>query len=154
MSGVTNGLIACAQEAQTGNSTGALEKLATLKVRHFQVVDELFSDTAGSASLAPTRMDILQNGVNNNRRVDDPLASKEQLCAVLEADFDKLSVLLQGIACLGELSKRSLDAVSSCGELLSSQMFAAYAQWQGFRLVILMLVLSLSRVVIMAVLFR
>lgn len=42
MSGVTNGLIACAQEAQTGNSVGALRQLDDLKSRHLQVIDELF----------------------------------------------------------------------------------------------------------------
>lgn len=35
--------------------------------------------------------------------------------------------MLQGITYLGELSKRSLDAISSCGEVLSTKIFSAYA---------------------------
>jgi aspartate kinase len=138
MSGVTNGLIACAQEAQAGNSASALEKLAILKARHLQVVDELFSDSAGGCdpvlgrhNRPPTTKKQPQWGdaiapYNLAPTQASPLQEK------LEADFNKLGVLLQGIAYLGELSKRSLDAISSCGELLSSQIFAAFAQGQGF----------------------
>ena len=135
MSGVTNGLIACAHEAQMGDCVGALEKLAVLKARHLQVVDELFSASVGARLAEPA--DTANTGGYNpplqfQRSGVDLKGQNALLQERLEADFNKLTVLLQGIAYLGELSKRSLDAVGSCGELLSSQIFAAFAQWQGF----------------------
>src|SRR5262249_32667290 len=114
MSGVTNGLIACAQEAQKGDANAALQQLDALKNGHFQVIDELFADSAsGRINLDPTEL-------------------KQKLCIDIAADFNKLAVLLQGIAYLGELSKRSLDAISGYGELFSAPIFAAFAQAEGF----------------------
>jgi len=104
MSGVTNALIACAQEAQSGNSAGSLQQLEAIKNRHFQLVNELLGS----------------------------LTFPRDLITTLQSDFEKLQVLLQGIAYLGELSKRSLDSISSCGELFSSQIFSAFAQSQNF----------------------
>ncbi len=98
VSGVTNALIDCAKTAQNGDTSLALDKLEALKKRHYQILENLI-----------------------------PASSQEQLVSALEIDFNRLSVLLQGIAYLGELSKRSLDAISSCGELLSSKIFSAYA---------------------------
>ncbi len=98
MTGVTNALIDCANTAANGNAAAALEKLETIKQRHYQVVTEIIPDS-----------------------------SQELLISALDVDFNRLSVLLQGIAYLGELSKRSLDAISGCGELLSSKIFSAYA---------------------------
>ncbi len=97
ISGVTNGLIDCAKTAQDGDATLALEKLQAIRERHNKIVLEII-----------------------------PPSSQEQLVSALEVDFNRLSVLLQGIAYLGELSKRSLDAISACGELLSTKIFSAY----------------------------
>ena len=97
VSGVTNGLIECATIAKMGDATLALEKLSAIKDKHCKIVCDLI-----------------------------PLSSQEQLSSALEIDFNRISVLLQGIAYLGELSKRSLDAISACGELLSTKIFSAY----------------------------
>ncbi len=105
MSGVTNGLIACAQEAQTGSPVSALDKLNALKAKHMEVINELFSDAT---------------------------AECRQLISDVELEFNRLAVLLQGIAYLGELSKRSLDAISGTGEILSTRIFSVYANKQSF----------------------
>jgi aspartate kinase len=40
--------------------------------------------------------------------------------------FDELDRIFQGLALLGELSPRSMDAIAARGELLSTSLFAAY----------------------------
>lgn len=142
MSGVTNGLIACAQEAQSGNSASALEKLSVLKERHLQVACELLSDhasamrdEAGAFTRASTDSDDAHraNADDAHRIVGARLAEPAlQLLADLEDEFSRLSVLLQGISYLGELSRRSLDAITSTGELLSTKIFSAYAASKGY----------------------
>ena len=98
MAGITNGLIDCAKCAQAGDYTLAAARLTDIQDRHNEVVEEII-----------------------------PNSHREQLISALEVDFNRLSILLQGITYLGELSKRSLDAISSCGEILSTKIFSAYA---------------------------
>jgi aspartate kinase len=98
MSGITNGLIDCAKSAQAGDYSLAAARLTAIQDRHIEVVEDLI-----------------------------PISGRDQLVSALETDFSRLSILLQGITYLGELSKRSLDAISSCGEILSTKIFSAYA---------------------------
>lgn len=98
MSGITNDLIECAKSAQAGDYSLAAARLTEIKERHYEVVEELI-----------------------------PSSGRDQLMSALEIDFNRLAILLQGITYLGELSKRSLDAISSCGEILSTKIFSAYA---------------------------
>ncbi len=50
----------------------------------------------------------------------------EELEAALAQRFDELDRIFQGLALLGELSPRSMDAIAARGELLSTTLFAAY----------------------------
>ena len=64
------------------------------------------------------------------------LLSKEkadELLADLNEHLTELESVLRGINFLGELSKRSIDAVSSVGELLSSRVLAEYAESRGMK---------------------
>ena len=47
--------------------------------------------------------------------------------------LQELEILYKGISYLGELTKRSMDAVSGMGELLSSKIVAAYALTHGVK---------------------
>ncbi|MBX9878013.1 MAG: lysine-sensitive aspartokinase 3 [Candidatus Obscuribacterales bacterium] len=55
------------------------------------------------------------------------------LLSEVEERLSELVVTYKGIAAVGELSKRSLDAVSGMGELLSSAIVARIANGQGLR---------------------
>jgi aspartate kinase len=63
-----------------------------------------------------------------------PLALDEALTGL----FGELELLLRGVAMLRELSPRSLDAIASVGERLSTMIFAAFisAQWLDARTVL------------------
>lgn len=49
-----------------------------------------------------------------------PLASRSELDRTLDDQFQELTELVKGLAVLGELTPRSIDAISSYGERLSS----------------------------------
>ena len=98
VTGITNQLIDCAKSAQADDYSLAAARLTDIKEIHCEIVEDLI-----------------------------PLSGREQILSALDTDFARLSVLLQGIAYLGELSKRSLDAISSCGEILSTKIFSSYA---------------------------
>ncbi|MCB1282177.1 MAG: aspartate kinase, partial [Salinibacterium sp.] len=75
-----------------------------------------------------------------SRRLQKGLVSKHHACAEalfedhvpdelargLRQLFDELRVLLQGVYLLRELSPRSMDAIASIGERLSTRIFASY----------------------------
>lgn len=56
----------------------------------------------------------------------------------LSAAFEELELLLRGVALLRELSSRSMDAIASFGERLSTRVFAAFtgAAWLDARTVL------------------
>ena len=57
-----------------------------------------------------------------------PLADRAELDRFLDEHFQELTELVKGLAVLGELTPRSIDAISSYGERLSS-----YIVTLGFR---------------------
>lgn len=103
MSGVTNALIAAANKAVNRDLKGALSILVEVTDKHVEAIESLFMKSGHSMNLL-----------------------KE-----IQAYSNELEILFKGISYLGELSKRSMDAVSGMGELLSSKILAAYAQSQG-----------------------
>jgi aspartate kinase len=105
MSGMTNALIAGANLAVNRDLKGALQKLATIRDTHEQCVENLFVKSQQS-------MNLLKD---------------------IEASLQELEILFKGISYLCELTKRSLDAVSGMGELLSSKILAAYAESRGLK---------------------
>lgn len=103
MSGVTNALIDGAQKAVDRNLEGAIERANWIKEKHLTAIEALIKDKA----------------------------SKEALLSDLDGYFTDLQVLYKGISYLGELTKRSLDAVSGLGELMSSKILSALATTRG-----------------------
>lgn len=61
-------------------------------------------------------------------RLVTPLAGRAELDSFLDEHFQELTELVKGLAVLGELTPRSVDAISSYGERLSSYIVA-----QAFR---------------------
>src|SRR5512146_1121791 len=53
-----------------------------------------------------------------------PLAGRAELDRMLDEHFQELTELVKGLAVLGELTPRSIDAISSYGERLSSYIVA------------------------------
>jgi aspartate kinase len=103
MSAVTNGLVAAADRAVEGDYPAAQALVNSMRAKHEEAVLDLFK----TESMYHCIMHEL-----------DPL-------------FHKLEVVLRGISYLGELSARSLDTVSSFGELLSSKLVFEYAKSVG-----------------------
>jgi aspartate kinase len=95
MSGVTNQLIEGATIAKERDLDGALEIISELRERHRDVICTLFQDSA----------------------------TVDKLTEELESYFKKLDILYRGVSYLGELTKRSMDAISGLGELFSSKIF-------------------------------
>jgi len=105
MSGVTNLLIAAAQLAEKRQLDQALSQSLTVLDKHEELIAQLFQS------------EVLRSRV----------------MAQLDPCFVQINVLLQGIFYLGELSKRSLDAIAGFGELLSSLVFTEYLQDLGVK---------------------
>jgi aspartate kinase len=104
MSGITNALISCANQAAKRNLDRTLKELKVIRQSHLILASELLATSS---------------------------SQQDSLEGDLEPLFDQIEVLLRGVSYLGELSKRSLDAISGFGELLSSKSFAAFAQMEG-----------------------
>ncbi|MEX1138423.1 MAG: lysine-sensitive aspartokinase 3 [Bacteroidota bacterium] len=96
IAGATNALIKAAQLAQEGNHKEAIRLLNDLLERHVVILENLLESRSAIQSL------ILE----------------------IRRRFDELKHLCQGIALLGELTNRSLDAIASVGERLSTQILA------------------------------
>lgn len=103
MSGVTNLLIEGADKALGHDLAGALAVIEKIRTKHKDAISALFK----SAEL------------------------RAQLEGELNEKLDELVVLYKGVAYLGELSKRSLDAISGFGELLSSKIVARLSSERG-----------------------
>ncbi len=95
--GITNQLLKTASLAQQGNKDAALENVAAIESRHKKIVKDLFEgETAKS--------------LNKH----------------LAACAEELAALVNGVAVLGELTPRSIDAFAAYGERLSSFLLQYY----------------------------
>jgi bifunctional aspartokinase / homoserine dehydrogenase 1 len=104
MSGVTDALIHCAETSHLGREHAALEKFEREVVSpHQRLMQEL---------------------------IQEPL-QREHLVKTIEENFQEVRMLFHGLAILGELTPRSLDAIASYGERFSSMILAAFLQEQG-----------------------
>src|SRR5438093_2462776 len=91
MGNTTNTLLSCAQAAARGKRQEALDQLTRLREKHYREAQKLLSAKAQETDLE-----------------------------ALSLQFKELSTLLKGLAILGELTPRSMDAVASFGERLST----------------------------------
>ncbi len=103
ISGATNILLKSARTAQEGKLEDAILLLNGLFDCHVTLMENLIDD----------RKTI------------------QRLIASFNLRFEELRNLCRGIAILGELTNRSLDAIASVGELLSSQILAEAICAQG-----------------------
>jgi len=91
MGKTTNGLLQAAETAARGKRQEALDLLGKIRERHYRETQKLL---AGSA--------------------------QEAVLEALGTHFKELATLLKGLAILGELTPRSMDAVASFGERFST----------------------------------
>lgn len=105
MSGITNLLIEGGQSALARNLPASMKIADEIYARHEEAINSLFEN----------------------------LSTKADLQSGLKEKLDELLILYKGVAYLGELSKRSLDAISGFGELLSSKIVARLAQERGLK---------------------
>jgi aspartate kinase len=103
IAGATNSLLRSAHKALDGDLDNAHSELNVLLERHVL---------------------LLENLIENRSAV-------QQLILIIRKRFDELKTLCQGIAILGELTNRSLDAVGAVGEQLSTMIFASAMAEQG-----------------------
>ncbi|HJV49014.1 MAG TPA: lysine-sensitive aspartokinase 3 [Geothrix sp.] len=97
MGKTTNGLFEAAKAAEAGDLVGAMDRQRALMAAHRRAAEELFDG-----------------------------AVPESLDVALTDLFGELELLLRGVALLRELSPRSMDAIASLGERLSTRIFAAF----------------------------
>jgi aspartate kinase len=95
IAGATNTLLQAAALAQDNKLEKATELLNALLERHVVILENLLESRSAI----------------------------QRLILEIRRRFDELKHLCQGIALLGELTNRSLDAIGSVGERLSSHMF-------------------------------
>jgi aspartate kinase len=105
----TDGLFEAATRAEAGDLTAAMAIQGELIQRHRRIAGDLFPDGLPAA-----------------------------LDAALGELSGELDLLLRGVALLHELSPRSMDAIASIGERLSTRIFAAHlgAEWVDARSVL------------------
>ncbi|GJG88522.1 aspartokinase [Gemmatimonadetes bacterium T265] len=96
MAGVTNALLALAEQAARGHLVGALSAVAALRQRHLDAAAALVPDAAGA-----------------------------ELAAEVSASFDELARLAEALSVFGYITPRTLDAIAGQGELLSAPLVAA-----------------------------
>jgi aspartate kinase len=102
LGGTTNQLLQVAEQAAKGQLIGALRSVEGLRDRH----------------LAQTQ--LLLTG-----------AEADDVCTELSAMFDELAALAEALRTLGDVTPRSLDAIASLGEQLSSVLVVAAFRQHG-----------------------
>lgn len=103
MRGVTDALGEMAEAAHQGDEAGAVRQLNELAERHRETAQDLLSD-------------------------DEALSDLESR---LDALVEEMRTLLTGLAILGELTPRSLDALLAYGERLSTRILEAAMRERG-----------------------
>ena len=101
LAGTTNGLIAIAEQAAKGHLIGAMRAVEALRERHLSEADALLGADAG------------------------------EVAGEMSALFDELAQLAEALSVLGDLTPRSLDAISAMGEQLSSLLVVAAYEAAG-----------------------
>ena len=104
LGGATNKLLQIAEQAAKGQLIGALSAVEGLRDRHLAQTDALLSG-------------------------NPPLCA--DISGELSAMFDELAALAEALKTLGDLTPRSLDAIASLGEQLSSVLVVAAFQHHG-----------------------
>ena len=103
LAGVTNELIALAEQSAKGHLIGALRAVEGLRERHLQQAERLL----GTGDIGT------------------------EISSELSAMIDELAHLSEALATLGDLTPRSLAAISAFGEKMSSLLCAAAFQKQN-----------------------
>ena len=103
LGGTTNALIALAEQASNGQLILAIRGVETLRDRHLKVASELLGDDADAI----------------------------EVIGELAATFDELAALAEALSVLGHATTRSIDAIASKGELLSSALIVAAFRKRG-----------------------
>ena len=103
LGGTTNALIALAEQASNGQLILAIRGVEALRERHLKVAGEL-----------------LGNGTDAIEVIGE-----------LSATFDELAALAEALSVLGHATTRSIDAIASKGELLSSALIVAAFRKRG-----------------------
>ena len=98
LGGATNALLAVGEQSAKGHLIGALRGVETLRDRHLKECESLLGDTSDC----------------------------DEISADLSAMFDELAHLAEALSTLGHVTPRSLDAMASYGEQLSSSLVTAY----------------------------
>ena len=104
ISGATNDLLRCAQHALEGNLDESFSILNKLLERHVTIAENIINDRP----------------------------SYQQVIQFCRRRIEELHNLCQGIAILGELTNRSVDALASVGERMSSMILAEGMKQRGF----------------------
>ena len=103
LGGTTNALIALAEQASNGQLILAIRGVEALRERHLKVASELLGDD-------PDAVEVIGD---------------------LSATFDELAALAEALSVLGHATTRSIDAIASKGELLSSALIVAAFRKRG-----------------------
>ncbi len=125
-------------------SAAAIERVASIvkarAARHPVVVVSAMGKTTNkllalaNAAISGEREDYirqihdLRDFHSREARLVVPLADRAELDRLLDEHFQELTELVKGLAVLGELTPRSIDAISSYGERLSSYI-VSLASW-------------------------
>jgi aspartate kinase len=102
LGGATNQLLQIAEQSAKGQLIGALRAVEGLRDRHLSETQRLLSG-----------------------------ADADEVCNELSAMFDELAALAEALRTLGDLTPRSLDAIASLGEQLSSVLVVAAFRKHG-----------------------
>lgn len=97
LGGTTNALIALAGQAAQGQLIGAIRGVESARERHLEVAEALLG----------------------------PYPEASDVIGELSATFDELASLAEALSVLGHMTPRSLDAIASKGEQLSSTLVVA-----------------------------
>jgi aspartate kinase len=103
LGGATNALIAIAEQAASSQLIIAIRGVEALRERHLNVAGELLGSGADA----------------------------EDVMGELSATFDELAALAEALSVLGHSTTRSVDAMASKGELLSSALVVAAFRKRG-----------------------